>query len=65
MPHRFPTQNHAGREARRARGEGVDPIGSETFRSLFDQAPVGVAVVSLGLRFIRVNDALCAAGGLA
>ena len=35
------------------------------FRSLFDQAPVGVAVVSLGLRFIRVNDALCRITGYA
>ncbi len=31
----------------------------ERFRSLFDQAPVGAAIVSLDYRFVRVNDALC------
>jgi two-component system, NarL family, sensor histidine kinase UhpB len=31
----------------------------ERFRSVFDQAPVGAAIVSLEYRFMRVNNALC------
>ena len=31
----------------------------ERFRSVFDKAPVGAAIVSLEYRFMRVNDALC------
>ena len=31
----------------------------ETFRALFDQAAVGITVVSLSLRYLRVNDKFC------
>jgi PAS domain S-box-containing protein len=35
----------------------------ERFRRLFDQAPIGMAIVSLDGRFQRVNPALCAITG--
>jgi two-component system, NarL family, sensor histidine kinase UhpB len=61
MRHRAPTRSNAGRKTRRATQKGVESFREnvETFLSLFDQAPVGAAVVSLAYRFIRVNDALC------
>jgi len=31
----------------------------ETFRALFDQAAVGITVMSLNLRYLRVNDRVC------
>ncbi len=51
----------AGGETRRGPQERIDSFreNDETFLSLFNQAPVGAAVVSLAYRFIRVNDALC------
>jgi PAS domain S-box-containing protein len=31
----------------------------ERFRRIFDEAPIGAAIVSLDYRFVRVNEALC------
>ena len=61
MRHRYATENHAGGETLRGPQERVGSFreNGERLLSLFNQAPVGAAVVSLAYRFIRVNDALC------
>ena len=47
------------REAERARDEEALREAQERFRSAFDNAPIGVAVVDLEGRFLQVNRSLC------
>ena len=50
---------------RRERDEGALREAQELFRSAFDNAPIGVAVVGLDGRFLRVNRSLCEMLGFA
>lgn len=43
----------------RKRSEAALRESEERFRRLFDQSPIGAALVSLDFRFMRVNEALC------
>lgn len=64
-----PLPNEAGPErfvlaivrdvTRRERHEAALREAQEVFRSAFDNAPIGVAVVGLDGRFVRVNRSLC------
>ena len=47
------------REAERARSEEALREAQERFRSAFDNAPIGVAIVDLEGRFLQVNRSLC------
>lgn len=49
----------------RKRAELALSASEETFRALFDQAAVGITIVSLGLRYVRVNDKFCEMVGYA
>ncbi len=43
----------------RKRAEGALRQSEENFRRVFEQSPIGMAMVSLDYRFLRVNEALC------
>ena len=43
----------------RKRGEAVLQESEERFRRIFDQSPIGAAIVSPDHRFLQVNEALC------
>ncbi len=43
----------------RRRGEAALQESEERFRRIFDQSPIGAAIVSPDYRFLQVNEALC------
>ncbi len=47
----------------RVRGETTARVVAARFRRAFDEAPIGLAMLDLGGRFVQVNRALCAITG--
>jgi PAS domain S-box-containing protein len=49
-----------GRFVERQRADEALRLSEERFRTAFDEGPIGIGMVDLAMRYLRVNQALCA-----
>ncbi len=53
-----------GRAVERQQADEALRLSEERFRSAFDEGPIGIGMVDLEMRYLRVNEALCGMLGL-
>jgi PAS domain S-box-containing protein len=52
-------ETHLGRVIERQRADDALRLSEERFRTAFDEGPIGIGMVDLEMRYLRVNQALC------
>jgi PAS domain S-box-containing protein len=52
-------ETHLGRVIERQRADDALRLSEERFRTAFDEGPIGIGMVDLEMRYLRVNKALC------
>ncbi len=53
-----------GRAVERQQADEALRLSEERFRSAFDEGPIGIGMVDLEMRYLRVNEVLCGMLGL-
>ena len=52
-------ETHLGRVVERQRADDALRLSEQRFRTAFDEGPIGIGMVDLEMRYLRVNQALC------
>lgn len=52
-------ETHLGRVIERQRADDALRLSEQRFRTAFDEGPIGIGMVDLEMRYLRVNQALC------
>ena len=52
-------ETHLGRVIERHRADDALRLSEERFRTAFDEGPIGIGMMDLEMRYLRVNKALC------